>query len=69
MKTSLIIAELDPACNIFLCPFPGRVGSPVDQLDFQGSVDTLGQRVVIAYSRAADRLPYPESIQLPGELG
>jgi hypothetical protein len=46
METSPIIAELDPAGNVFSCLLPGRIGSPVDQLDFQRAVHRLGQRTM-----------------------
>ena len=37
MEKSLIIAKLDPPRNVLPCFVPGRVDSPVDQLDFQSS--------------------------------
>ena len=68
METSPIIAELDPPRNIFPGMLAGRVNGAVDQLDFQRTVDRFRQRIVIADSRAADGLAYPEPLQRVSEL-
>ena len=69
MKTSPIIAKLDPPCNVLARFLPCRVNGPVDQLDLQRAVELFGESIVIADTGAADRLPDLQALQDAGELG
>jgi hypothetical protein len=68
METSPIIAEFDPACNIFSCFFVRRVGGPVDQLDFQRAVHGFGESIVVADPGTADGLTYLQLLKFLREL-
>jgi hypothetical protein len=69
MKTSPVIAELDPPGNVIARLLACRVDGPVDQLDFQCAVDRFSERVAEADPCSSDGLPYPELFQYLGELG
>src|SRR6266536_2778423 len=58
MKTSLIIAKLDPSRNIIHGRLAGRVHFPVHQLGLQGPVPRFRYCIVEADPGAADRLRY-----------
>ena len=49
METLPIIAELNVPCDVFLCLLPRGVDGTVHSLDFQRTIEALGQRIVIAY--------------------
>ena len=69
MKTSLIIAKLDPSRNV-ICGLPAcRVHFPMDEFDFQGAIDALGHGIVIAYPGASNGLGYPQLREFPCVLG
>ena len=68
MKTSPIIAKLDPPRNVLARFLPRRVDGPVDELDLQRAVERFGESVIEAYPGPADRLPYPELFQHPGRV-
>src|SRR6266487_3689714 len=69
VKALPIVAQLDVTRDVFPC-FPAcRVDRPVNPLDFKCAVEGLGERIIVADSGSADRLPYPERFQLAGELG
>ncbi len=68
METGPIIAELDPAGNVFPRLLPRGIGGAVDQLHFQRSVDGFCEGIVETDPGPADGLPYPEFPQFRREL-
>ena len=69
MKTSPIIAELNPPGNVIHGLPACRVDRPVHQLDFDRAVHRFRERVIVAYSGAPDRLKYSQFLELLRVLG
>src|ERR1035438_7597391 len=68
MKASPIVAELDVPRNVCLRLLSRRIGRAVNALDFNCRVERLGERIVIADTCPADRLPYAKPVQDLSEL-
>ena len=46
METCPVIAELNPAGNIFSCFLPCRVDGAMDQLNLQSAVDRFSESII-----------------------
>ena len=69
MQPSLIVTQLDVACNITNSMPPGRIHSPMHPLHLQGRIERLGPRIVIADTRSPYRADNPGVAREFGELG
>src|ERR1700690_1943950 len=69
MKTYPIIPELNVPGNILTRLLPRRVDGPVHALNFQRSIERLGESIIETDAGAPDRLPDTEPFQDRGEPG
>jgi hypothetical protein len=67
MKTHAIASDLNVTGNIFARFLPRRVGGPVHPLDFQRSIERLGEGIIEADPSPPYGLPDPQPFQHLGK--